>query len=75
LPFTGIIEVNWRFVRFEVRLRKWLLPPLVRTSLPEPVKRKRLAVALCVFNLYFFAFFTATYFSCCASQTGLECTP
>src|SRR5262245_12554464 len=51
LPFTSCISDNWALVRFEVRLRRWLLPPLVRTTLPEPVRRKRLDVALCVFNL------------------------
>jgi hypothetical protein len=52
-PFTGIIWSNWRFVRLGVRRRRWLLPPFVRTSIPDPVKRNRFEVALCVFNLYF----------------------
>jgi hypothetical protein len=35
-----------------VRLRRrWRRSPLLRTSLPEPVSLKRLAVALWVFNL------------------------
>ena len=51
-PFTGIISSNRRFVRLGVRRRRWLLPPLVRTSFPDPVRRKRLDVALCVFSLY-----------------------
>src|SRR6185503_12490515 len=50
-PFTVCISDNCAFVRFDVCRRKWLLPPLVRTTLPEPVRRKRLDVALCVFNL------------------------
>ena len=40
-------------VRLDVRRRRWLLPPLVRTSIPDPVRRKRLEVALWVFILYF----------------------
>ena len=43
--------VYWTFVRFEVRRRKWLLPPFVRMSLPEPVRRNRLDVALWVLSL------------------------
>ena len=52
-PFTSCISDNCAFVRFDVFRRKWLLPPLVRISLPEPVKRKRFDVALWVlsFNL------------------------
>ena len=46
LPFTETISVNKALVRFEVRRRKWLLPPLVRTNWPDPVKRNRLDVAL-----------------------------
>ena len=56
-PFTGIISSNRRLVRLEVRRRKWLLPPFVRTNLPEPVRRNLLAVALWVFNLYLVVFF------------------
>jgi hypothetical protein len=52
-PLTGIISSNKRLVRFGVRLRRWLLPPLVRTSIPDPVIANRLAVALWVFILYF----------------------
>src|SRR5689334_11547855 len=48
---TGCISVNCAFVRFDVCRRKWLLPPFVRTTLPEPVRRKRLDVALWVFSL------------------------
>src|SRR5512138_449929 len=50
-PFTSSISDNCTLVRFDVRRRKWLLPPLVRTTLPEPVRRKRLEVALWVFSL------------------------
>src|SRR5258706_1573038 len=53
-PLTGIVLLNNALVRSEVRRRKWLLPPLVRTSTPEPVRRNLLDVALCVFSLYFF---------------------
>src|SRR3990172_1233753 len=51
-PFTEIISVNRRLVRLDVLRRRGLLPPLVRTSIPEPVRRKRLAVALWVLSLY-----------------------
>ena len=51
------MRVNSLLVRLERRLRKWLLPPLVRTIFPEPVTRKRFAVALWVLSLYFFTFF------------------
>lgn len=51
-PLTGTISVNSRRVRLDVRRRRWLLPPLVRTNIPEPVTRKRLAVALWVLILY-----------------------
>ena len=51
-PSTGTISLNIRFVLFEVRLRRWLFPPLVRINFPDPVRRKRFAVALWVFNLY-----------------------
>jgi hypothetical protein len=51
-PLTLIISENNAFVRDGVRRRKWLLPPLVRTRTPDPVKRNRLEVALWVFNLY-----------------------
>ncbi len=43
---------NSSLVRLEVRRRRWLLPPLVRTSMPDPVRRKRLDVALWVLILY-----------------------
>ena len=52
-PLTGSISENKRLERLEVRRRKWLLPILVRTSIPVPVTRKRLAVALWVLILYF----------------------
>lgn len=52
---TSILE-NSALARFDLRRRKWLLPPLVRTILPVPVTRKRLAAALYVFSLYFFDF-------------------
>jgi len=51
-PLTGSISDNCFSVRSEVRRRRWLLPPLVRTSMPDPVRRKRLLVALWVFILY-----------------------
>jgi len=51
-------------VRFDLRRRKWLLPPLVRTILPEPVMRKRLEAALWVFSLYFFVAFGMVYIPC-----------
>ena len=51
LPFTSSISLNSAFVRLDVRRRKWLLPPLVRTSLPDPVKRNLFEVALWVFSL------------------------
>jgi len=50
-PLTGIISAKSCLVRLEVRLRKWLLPPLVRTTTPLPVNRKRLDVALWVLIL------------------------
>src|SRR5215211_414501 len=53
---TSSISDNWAFVRLDVRRRRWLLPPLVRTTLPEPVRRKRLDVALWVLSLVFVAF-------------------
>src|SRR5918993_3974396 len=55
-PFTSCISDNCAFVRLDVRRRKWLLPPFVRTTLPEPVRRKRLEVALWVFSLFLPAF-------------------
>jgi len=53
---TGCISERAAFVRFEVFLRRWLLPPFVRTTLPEPVRRKRLDVALWVFSFVLPAF-------------------
>src|ERR1044071_2566182 len=50
-PCTVSISDNCTFVRLDVFRRRWLLPPFVRTTLPEPVRRKRLEVALWVFNL------------------------
>jgi hypothetical protein len=44
-------------VRSDVLRRKWLLPPLVRTNKPEPVKRNRFDVALWVFSFIFPDFF------------------
>ena len=52
-PFTGSISLNKAFVRLDVLRRKWLLPILVRTNIPDPVRRNRLEVALCVLILYF----------------------
>src|SRR5512144_1602748 len=50
-PLTGSISDNSFLERSEVRRRRWLLPPLVRTSMPDPVRRNRLLVALWVFIL------------------------
>src|SRR5512133_527310 len=50
-PFTFTISVNNALVRFDVRRRRWLLPPLVRIKTPDPVRRNRLEVALWVFRL------------------------
>ena len=55
-PSTTIISDNRTLVRFEVRRRKWLLPPLVRNKTPDPLRRNRLVVALWDFNLVFPAF-------------------
>jgi hypothetical protein len=57
LPSTAIISVSSALVRLEVRRRRWLLPPLVRTNLPVPVWRNRLEVALWVFILVLPGFF------------------
>src|ERR1041385_7649585 len=53
--FTVCISDNCALVRFDVCRRRWLLPPFVRTNLPAPVRRKRLDVALWVFNLVLLA--------------------
>jgi hypothetical protein len=50
-PSTGIISDSRALTRGDVRRRKWLLPPFVRTKMPDPVMRNRLDVALWVFNL------------------------
>src|SRR5512133_1372990 len=50
-PLTGTISINCALVRFEVLRRKWLLPPFVRTSSPDAVRRKRFDVALWVLSL------------------------
>ena len=50
-PSRGSSRSSSALVRFEVRRRRWLLPPLVRTSMPDPVRRNRLEVALWVFSL------------------------
>src|SRR5512146_2663745 len=50
-PFSSSISDSCTLVRFERFRRRWLLPPLVRTTLPEPVRRNRLEVALWVFSL------------------------
>src|SRR5690349_18618387 len=60
LLLTTDILSSARFTRPDLRRRKWLLPPCVRTTMPVPVTRKRLAVALCVFSLYFFFVLFAT---------------
>jgi hypothetical protein len=56
LPLTTTISSNKAFVRFDVRLRRWLLPPLVRIKTPAPVSLNRLDVALWVFNFTFPSF-------------------
>ena len=56
---TSIILLNNRFTRLDFLRRRWLLPPLVRMTLPVFVTLKRLAAALYVFILYFFFFFLA----------------
>src|SRR5258708_36655054 len=65
LPWTVCISESCRLVRFEVRRRRWLLPPLVRISLPVPVRRNRLEVALWVLSFILPPFFalrgTATF--------------
>ena len=53
LPLTSMVSASSAFERFEVWRRRWLFPPLVRTSLPEPVNRKRLEVALWVLSLIY----------------------
>src|SRR5512133_3654250 len=55
-PFTTTISGSSALVRFEVRRRRWLLPPFVRTRTPDPVRRNRLEVALWVFNFTLPAF-------------------
>src|SRR6185369_16803931 len=70
-PFTGTVLLNRSLVRSEVRRRKWLLPPLVRTSVPEPVKRNLLEVALWVFSLYFFPGFALRGIAGFSFQTKL----
>src|SRR5450759_239913 len=59
--FTGIISVNRALTRSAVRRRRWLFPPLVRTTIPDPVMRNRFEVALWVLSLTFPSFtFLAT---------------
>jgi hypothetical protein len=45
---TLIISSYKRFTRFDFLRRRWLLPLLVRKSLPLPLYLNLLAVALCV---------------------------
>ena len=40
-----------RFMRLALRRRKWLLGPLVRSTLPDPEMWKRFLAPLWVFNL------------------------
>ena len=42
--------MNRRFERLDVRRRKWLWPPFVRITLPDPVRRNLLEVALWVLS-------------------------
>src|SRR5690554_94974 len=51
--FIPTIWSSMFFARADFLRRRWLLGPFVRSSLPEPVTLKRLAVALCVLILYF----------------------
>src|SRR5690606_31821218 len=51
--FTSTIWSSMFFARADFLRRRWLLGPFVRSTLPEPVTLKRLAVALCVLILYF----------------------
>jgi len=67
-PFTTIISLNNALVRSDVRRRKWLLPPLVRTSVPEPVKRNLLDVALWVFSFNLPDFFALRGIAVCSFQ-------
>ena len=69
---TGCISLKFAFVRLEVRRRKWLLPPLVRITLPEPVRRKRLDVALWVFSLVFPPAFALRGIADFSFQTDLD---
>jgi|GEM_PF-2804245 hypothetical protein len=50
---TANVFESSRLTRLDVRRRKWLLPPFVRTTMPLPVTLNRLTVDLCVFSLYF----------------------
>src|SRR5260221_5371682 len=67
---TAIILPNNRLVRLAVRRRRWLLPPLVRMTLPVPVTRNRLAVALWVLSLYFFTIISPARHCCTAQLCG-----
>gem|GEM_PF-5205935 len=54
---TSCIRDICRLALFDLRLRRCPWLPLVRMILPLPVFRNLLAVALCVFSLYFLLFF------------------
>src|SRR5512143_771063 len=51
--FTPTVSASRALARADRLRRRWLFPPLLRTSLPAPVRRNRLEVALWVlsFNL------------------------
>src|SRR5690606_3005656 len=69
---TSCILSNWLLLRFDLLRRRWLLPPFVRISLPPAVTRKRLAVALWVFSLYFLATMVIPDYSCFFSACDAE---
>src|SRR5690606_11650665 len=66
--YTSCILSNWLLARFDLLRRRWLLPPFVRINLPPAVTRKRLAVALWVFSLYFLATMVIPVINLASSQ-------
>ena len=63
LPCTATVSSSCPLARGDRFRRRCPFPPLLRTSLPEPVVRKRFAVALWVFslNLPFLCFFGTAF--------------
>src|SRR4030042_2954489 len=57
LSLSTIISPSSSLGRLGVLRRRWPLPILVRITLPLPVRRNRLAVALWVLSLVFPSFF------------------